>query len=148
MPAILPRGKTGMEMNEWYNLSLSLRFQAILDWFVTVSALLAGKGRQGSTRPDSDEDCIHIGMFPSFSRNNFVEHQVRGLRNGRSLQHPKQISALAIVEGARRTILVLCSYIACNLVLATALCKNFPQMFSCLRRSDRWERDGMGHVCM
>jgi len=33
-------------------------------------------------------------------------------------------------------------------VLAIALCKNFPQMFSGLRRSDRRERDGMGHVCI
>ena len=33
------------------------------------------------------------------------------LRNGRSLQHPKQISARAIVDATGRTILVLCSYI-------------------------------------
>jgi len=32
--------------------------------------------------------------------------------------------------------------------LGNALCKNFPPMFSCLRRSDRRERDGMGHVCV
>jgi len=49
------------------------------------------------------------------------------LRNGRSLQHLKQISSRAIVEGTRRAILVLCSYIACNLVLAIALCENSPQ---------------------
>jgi len=39
-----------------------------------------------------------------------------------------------------------CSVTVC-VVLAMALCKNFPQMFSCLRPSDHRERDGMGHVC-
>jgi len=34
----------------------------------------------------------------------------------------------------------------CNLVLAIAMCKIFPQMFSCLRHSDRHEPDVMGHV--
>ena len=83
-------------------------------------------------------------LLPSH-RNNFVEDCVR-LRNGRSLQHPKQISARAIVEGIRRTILVLCS----NLVQYSQMRyeKDFPQMFSCLRRSDRRERDSMGHLCM
>jgi len=37
-------------------------------------------------------------------------------------------------------------FLCCALsVLAIALYKNFPQMFSCLRRSDRRE-SGMGHV--
>ena len=43
----------------------------------------------------------------------------------------------------------LCCHFFCIVtvcaVLAIALCKDFPQMFSCLRRSDRRERDGMGH---
>ena len=61
-------------------------------------------------------------------------------RNGQSLQHPKQVSARTIVEGTRSTILVLCSYIVCNLVLATALWKNFRQNVLvsspfCFRRS-------------
>jgi len=63
---------------------------------------------------------------------------------------PEQIPARAIVEGSRRRILVLCIYIVCNLArlllnlaLPIALRENIPQMFSCLRRSDRRERDGM-----
>ena len=36
------------------------------------------------------------------------------LRNGRTLQHPKQISARAIVNATGRTILVLCSCIVCT----------------------------------
>jgi len=52
-------------------------------------------------------------------------------RNGRSLLHPKQISTTAIVGGTRRTIVVtVCA------VIAIALCKIFPQMSRCLRRSD------------
>ena len=59
----------------------------------------------------------------------FPSEQLRQSReNGRSLQHPKQISALAIVEGTQRKdnccVVTVCS--ACN-----ALSKNFPQMFSC-----------------
>jgi len=56
---------------------------------------------------------------------------------------PEQIPARAIVEGSRRRILVLCIYIVCNLALPIALREDIPQMFSCLRRSDRRERDGM-----
>ena len=56
---------------------------------------------------------------------------------------PEQIPARAIVEGSRRRILVLCIYIVCNLALPIALRENIPPMFSCLRRSDRRERDGM-----
>jgi len=37
----------------------------------------------------------------------------------------------------------LCIYIVCNLALPIALREDIPQMFSCLRRSDRRERDGM-----
>jgi len=43
------------------------------------------------------------------------------LKNGRSLQHPKQTSAWAIIDATRRTILMLCSYIVC---LAIALYKH------------------------
>jgi len=52
------------------------------------------------------------------------------------------------VEGTRRTIVVLllCMQL---LVLATALCKNFTQMFSCLRRSDRRKTRQHGqYVCI
>jgi len=95
----------------------------------------------------SNADAIFVGvrsccLFPSH-RNNFVEDQVRAVEKWAISQHPKQISVLAIVEGTRRT---NCCVVTVCAVLAIALCKNFPQMFSFLRRSDRRERDGMGHV--
>jgi len=63
------------------------------------------------------------------------------------VQYPKQISAPAIVEGTPRTIVVLLLCVSVQLlVLATALCKNFPQMFSCVRRSDRRRCDAMSHM--
>ena len=55
-------------------------------------------------------------------------------KNGRSLQHPKQTFAPAIVEDIRRTIVVLLLCVQL-LVLTTALVENFPQTFS-------------GHVCI
>jgi len=75
--------------------------------------------------------CLPIGITSSKTK------CVR-LRNGRSLQHPKQISARAIVNATGRTILVLCIS-----VLAIALYKNFPQN---VLRSDCRESDGMDHV--
>ena len=64
--------------------------------------------------------CLPVGITSSKTK------CVR-LRNGRSLQHPKQISARVIVDATGRTILVLCSYIVCTRNCAIALYKNFPQ---------------------
>jgi len=72
--------------------------------------------------------CLPIGISSSKSK------CVR-LSNGRSLQYPKQASARAIVDATGRTILVLYSQLRCIrsciilscIILAIALCKNFPQ---------------------
>jgi len=85
------------------------------------------KSGQGNS---PNADAIFVGvrsccLLPSH-RNNLVE----GLRNGQSLQHPKQISARAIVD-AGRTILVQLRCI-----------RTFRKMFSCLRRSPRKRQHG------
>ena len=54
--------------------------------------------------------CLPIGI--SSSKTKCVR-----LRNGRSLQHPKQISARAIVDATGRTILVLCLVCTRNCVV-------------------------------
>ena len=66
-------------------------------------------------------------------RNNFGEDQVRAVEKW----------AMAF-EGQ------LCCYCvyAVTCILAIALCKNFPQMFLWLRRSDRRECDGRHGPCM
>ena len=51
--------------------------------------------------------CLPIGITSSKTK-------CVWLRNGRSLQHPKQVSARAIVDATGRTILLLCSYIVCT----------------------------------
>jgi len=58
---------------------------------------------QSSSESGRVASCLPLGTTSSKTK------CVR-LRNERSLQHPKQISARAIVEGTRKTILVLCSY--------------------------------------
>jgi len=65
-------------------------------------------GKQEATRLDSDcIRCICIGT--TLSKTKCVRS-----RNGRSLQHPKQISAPAIVKGTRRTIVVLYLHVQCS----------------------------------
>jgi len=81
----------------------------------------------------SNADAIFVGvrsccLLPSH-RNNFVEDQVCAVEkwaisSGDRRRHSKDICCAVTV----------CVHL---LVLSTALCKNFPQMFSCLRGSDR-----------
>ena len=92
-----------------------------------------------TSRPDSDGRvayCLPIEITSSKTK------CVR-LRNGRSLQHPKT----NLCPGDRRchwknnSCVVHCLYSQLRCI------RTFRKMFSCLRRSDRRESDGMGHVC-
>ena len=110
-------------------------YQDLKHWNLLQSARLNNCCRETPMRMQSSSEsgrvapCLHIGTTS-------LKTKCVRLRNERSFQHPKQISSRAIVDGTRRTILVV-HLRYCNPVLAIALCKNFPHMFSYLRRSDR-----------
>ena len=79
----------------------------------------------------SNADAVFVGVWVVLHLG--LPSEQRHRRNGQIFQHVEQISAQAIVEDnvsfedTRRTFVVVQL-----LVLATALCKNCPQMFSCL----------------
>jgi len=84
---------------------------------------------RSSSESDRVASCLPIGTTSSKTK------CVRS-RKGRSLQHLQT----NICPGDRRrhskdNFCVV--QLHCNLVLAIAVCKNFPQMFSCLRHSGR-----------
>ena len=80
--------------------------------------------------------CLPVGITSSKTK------CVR-LRNGRSLQHPKQISARAIVDA---TVQLHCLYSQLRNCVVQELSAKCSRVFV-VRRSDRRESDGMGHVC-
>jgi len=70
------------------------------------------------------------------------------LTNGRSLQHPKETSARAIVEGTRRTFFVLHSYVVVILPLRCVWTfHTFVGTFNRCSRISDLHIAGMGHVC-
>ena len=58
---------------------------------------------QSSSESGHVASCLRIGTTS-------LKTMCMWLRNGVSLQHPKQISAWVIIKGTIRTIVVLCSY--------------------------------------
>jgi len=86
---------------------------------------------RSSSESDRVAYCLPIGTTSSKTK------CVRS-RNGRSLQHLR--TNLCPGDGRRHSKDNFCvMQLHCNLVLAIAMCKNFPQLFSCLRHSDRRE---------